>query len=649
MDATLLKAQSVGFAPQSIVWRRDLLVLGLVLLIAGFVRLVQPEIIAYHQDQADLAGLAQNLVEGKSIPLLGIPSSARLPNSPVTAYVVAIPFLFSSDPVFVTAFIGLMNVIGVGLLWFLARRYLGARVALIASLAYAVNPWAVGYSRSIWAQDYHTPIFLAGLLLGLYGFIEGKRWAQVLCLPVLVIAMQIHFAAWLYAPMYLWLVWVGRSRLFKTGLVVSVVLAGLTMLPYVMGVMQALSTDPTLITSIQTQSRSISLRELIKPYGYMAWLSTGLGTETYVARGIETEMLAATGVPTVIWVLLGGFTLAGVPAWLEYRPRWFTVLMLLWIFLPLVVLTVPFIAVFPHYFVPTLPALALMTAMGAVWLIDKLTAKQMLVRPVVLMTLAVIFLTQGVFAVRAREFLDDHYTPSQFGYGPSIHYLYDVQDALRSYDDVVLLNSGDWHDLSTSGAAVWSSLLRGSAECVRELFAAQNLAVLPNGPFAAVFTPRTPEGTVFDHLYKIGEARAFDLRPGEGRYLIYDVQQSLQWGSTLTSIEPAAFANGPELTAYALDVGLVTLQWRLPAAHPREYSYAVAFLNADGVMLDQYTAAFWPARNWCAGDNLVSWLNVTVPDSATALSVGMYDAAGDLIPVLNPAGDRFVISISELE
>ena len=60
---------------------------------------------------------------------------------------------------------------------------IGRTVALLAGLTYALNPWAILYSRKIWAQDFHTPFVLLGLGLGLYGFIEGKRWAQAACLP----------------------------------------------------------------------------------------------------------------------------------------------------------------------------------------------------------------------------------------------------------------------------------------------------------------------------------------------------------------------------------------------------------------------------------------------------------------------------------
>ncbi|NKB16104.1 MAG: hypothetical protein HC774_03095 [Sphingomonadales bacterium] len=83
------------------------------------------------------------------------------------------------------------------LITLLAQRYFSRTVALVTGLTYALNPWAVLYSRKIWAQDYHTPFVLLALLLGLYGFTEdgARSWkrqiAQILCLPLLLFALQL--------------------------------------------------------------------------------------------------------------------------------------------------------------------------------------------------------------------------------------------------------------------------------------------------------------------------------------------------------------------------------------------------------------------------------------------------------------------------
>ncbi|MCA9913388.1 MAG: glycosyltransferase family 39 protein, partial [Anaerolineae bacterium] len=198
--------------------QRDWLLLALVLLCAAVVRFGQPGIVEFFHDDAMLSTLAQNMAAGEYFPVTGINSSVGIPNPPTSVYVMALPFFFDSNPMTAILFVMGLNVLGVGILWLIAQRYFGRTVALVAGLSYALSPWAALYSRKIWAQDFHTPFVLLGILLGLYGFWEAQRrsetehprwrlssheWAQIFTLPVLLFAFQIHFAAWALIPVYL--------------------------------------------------------------------------------------------------------------------------------------------------------------------------------------------------------------------------------------------------------------------------------------------------------------------------------------------------------------------------------------------------------------------------------------------------------------
>src|SRR5688572_7339840 len=160
--------------------RRDILSLIVILLIAAVFRLWDGgRVTAFSYDHATLSILAFDMAAGYSLPLTGIESSAGIPNSPMTVYVLAPLFALTDDPQVIVTIIAAWNVVGVGLLWFIAYRYFSPDVALIAGLAYAVHPHAIHYSRAIWAQDTHTPILLLALLLALLGFLENRRWAQL--------------------------------------------------------------------------------------------------------------------------------------------------------------------------------------------------------------------------------------------------------------------------------------------------------------------------------------------------------------------------------------------------------------------------------------------------------------------------------------
>ncbi|MEL6307955.1 MAG: glycosyltransferase family 39 protein, partial [Chloroflexota bacterium] len=191
----------------------------------------------FRYDQARLAQISLEMANGELFPLLGIQSSAGVPNSPMTVYVLAPFFALSSNPVVIALFIILLNIIGLAVLWRIAHQYFGIGVATIAILVYAVSPYAIEYSRRIWAQNYHTPFILLGIWCGLEGFVQKKTWAQIACLPLLIIGFQIHFAAWTLLPIYLCLLWLGRKNIRWGAVITSVILAIGVTIPFVLGIL----------------------------------------------------------------------------------------------------------------------------------------------------------------------------------------------------------------------------------------------------------------------------------------------------------------------------------------------------------------------------------------------------------------------------
>jgi len=620
---------------------RDLLLLLIVLVAATVVRFAHPDAIDYRQDQADLAMLAEDMVEGKSIPLVGIPSSSRLPNSPVTVYALLPAYIISSDPVFVTMYVALLNVIAAGLLWMIGHRYFNPTVALVAGLAFALNPWAVGFSRSIWAQDYVPPFLILGVLLGLYGFLEGKRIGQILSLPILLFAVQIHIAAWALMPMYLWLVWVGRKQFSRGAIIATIALSALVMLPFGLGMLQTFTNNVAPAEGVQALRRELNVRGLIKPYGQMAWLITGLGTEQYGAREVAEELIQAVfgTLPLVTWLLLGVLMFVGIVVLWRRWARALSVFVLLWAFLALAIFSIPILDVFPFYFIGSIPALMILIGVGADWAITWLRKYQP-VRYALIGALGFIFVTQAVWSLKMIDFVTANYTPGQFGSSTPIKYMNTVRDALKPYRDVVVISSGEWVDLTASGSRIWAAMLREELDCVRDVTLNRNFVVFPVGEFAAVFAPNTPSSEVLDPIYQSGEPTVIGLRPGEGEYSIYDFTGTPDYpaNTNIQPITPTVFSNGVSLTGYERRDDLLLLEWVLPSVTKTEYRYRIFFTDADGNTLGEVRSEFWSSVNWCEGDRLLSWNPITLPEGTTTIRIEM-----------GVRGDENTLAVSESE
>lgn len=611
--------------------RRDLISLLLILFVATVMHLGEPGIVEFFHDEAMVSILAQEMADGETFPTRGIVSSVGIPNPPTSIWVMALPFAINSDPMFATLFVAVLNIFGFGVQWFIAHRYFSPNIGLIAGIADALTPWGILYSRKIWAQDYHTPLILLALLIGLYGFGEGKRWAQALCLPLLLFSLQIHFSAWTLLPLYVYLLWLGRKQLSRWALVISFALSLLVLAPYGVGLRQAFNENPDMLTNLNREESS-GLRLSSDALRYTFYLATGTGLETWVVPLEQQRFLANVPEIPVLWYFGGLLTLIGIPAvWWRYRTL--APFVLIWALLPTLVFTPTWTKVYPHYFIGAIPAYTILTAIGLESLI-RITPNRQITRPALVSLFAVVMLTQGLWWRGTLRYVDANEIaigPGTSGFTTPVHYLMRVREAVRGYEDVVVVSDGMWLLFDTE-AARWPALLRDQTRCVRTL-PGSGYAVFPARPFAVITTPDAPVNAI-NGLYDTPDAQQFDTRAGSPGYRVTTFQTPPAWrGPEIIPIEPVRFSTGATLTGYAITRNRVVLEWSLPDAPSRlffeglrhDYQYFVHLLDEAGERVQQRDTSFWPGRHWCADDRLLTWqlLDRDAPPAAT-LRVGMY-------------------------
>ncbi|MEO8609632.1 MAG: hypothetical protein ABI690_17200, partial [Chloroflexota bacterium] len=486
---------------------------------------------------------------------------------------------------------------------------------------YAVNPWAILYSRKIWAQDFHTPIYLFAIALGLYGFVEGKRWAQIACLPVLLIALQIHFAAWALLPLYLWFLWAGRKQLSWKALAISVFLGVLTAVPFLIGLSNTLAQDPNRLTNaIHPKGGGLSLS--IDALRIGADFAAGLDVETQVAPQQINDLLV--NVPRVngLWWIIGGLTLMGLVI-IVWGRHPLAGLFLLWALLPILIFIPSWTAIYPHYFIASIPAFCLLAGIGGAFLIERLPVNHVL-QYAALAVLGVILMSQVFWWRGMLHYVDTTNIPE--GFGTPLHFLMDIRDHLSDSKDVVVISNGMDVQLDQE-AAVWPVLLHQSADCVRTL-SGQEMAVLPSGGYTALTAPNAPENAL-SNRYRASNEIVFPLRPREGQYTLSFFSNTVVWSDPLlTSIPPAHFGSGAELIGYHLDPTLLYLVWHLPGSVAADYHYFGHFLDSTGEKRGQTDGLMLPGRSWCKDDHLTTWAAIDLPPDITALRVGLYILQG---------------------
>ncbi|MBK9123219.1 MAG: hypothetical protein IPM16_08875 [Chloroflexi bacterium] len=644
----------------------NVIALAAVIVLALAARLIDIQNVEFFHDEAMVAMMAQEMADGLAFPLQGILSSVGIPNPPTSIYVMAVPYAFTNDPVAVTAFIAVLNAVGVGVLWAIVRRWVGYVPALAAGVWLALTPWAVLYSRKIWAQDYMLPFLLVALAAALWGWRGKRRWGQIAMLPVMLFGMQIHFAGWALVPLFAWIVWRDRKQTRLIPVAISIVLGIAVMLPYAIGLTQTLRDDPTRIADVA--SRSGGDRDgAVESLAYIARLTTGTAIESWVAPTVDPAPFERPAIETTVVVAItAALLIVGGVAVLTRHRDW-AVPLLLWVALPIVVFEVGLADVWPHYYVPQLPAFALLIGLG-VDALRRTIAAHLTTRTGSVAAFGGLAASLGFAWVgyqSVMQYAYAHYIPigeGTSGYTTPSRILNEVVDAIPDdIDDVIVASDGDrvWFDVD---AARWPVLLRDKAECVRARPVGARMWLYPAGPSALIVAPTAPiefrnaVGPALDSPViagRIGEGD-FQVRAGDAA-----VQPPLP-GQLESPI--AVFSNGAALVAFLVQDGHGSVGFSVPNSPDRtfygglQHDYQVFFhaLDAAGNRIAQRDASFYPGQFWCTGDRILMNVDLDLTDAAT-LRVGFYrilDAetseieAVDVLDIAgNPAGNWFDIPL----
>ncbi|MCX7887288.1 MAG: hypothetical protein N3B01_08585, partial [Verrucomicrobiae bacterium] len=174
--------------------RLDLLALVAVLALGAWLRFQRLDLLEFKGDEAYAMHVVLRALDGGGWPQVGLVSSVKILNPPLFLYLLAPLFAISASPVFVCCAIATLNLLAVVIAWHVGRKYYGATAGTVAALLFAVSPWAVIYSRKIWAQDF-VPLFAACVVWALHAVVFGGRRAAIFWVVLLVLLCpQVHFS-----------------------------------------------------------------------------------------------------------------------------------------------------------------------------------------------------------------------------------------------------------------------------------------------------------------------------------------------------------------------------------------------------------------------------------------------------------------------
>ncbi len=218
----------------------------------------------------------------------------------------------------------------------------------------AVSPWAIVFSRKIWAQNLLPVFAVAWAISAVLAYVERRQAFLAAHLVCLAIAVQIHPAAIGLLPATLLFLIIFRRRIDWRFFLLGAVLAGLTALPFLWYLFDRWRSESGLPFSASQSVAGVSFDSLTQAMTIV----TGDGVRALA--GLEMTGLPGESLARVAWAIL---VIAGVgwAMWLVARHRdkpasEVALICLGWFLSPVLVFAWHWTPVYIHYFIVLMPA-----------------------------------------------------------------------------------------------------------------------------------------------------------------------------------------------------------------------------------------------------------------------------------------------------
>ncbi|MCE5257564.1 MAG: glycosyltransferase family 39 protein [Chloroflexi bacterium] len=643
--------------------RRDVLLLCAVLILAALLRLTNLSQIEFKLDEARHLESAQRIVTGQEFPLVGSRSSVGVAKPALFTWLLAIPALFGRDPRLAAGFIALLNVAAAGGLFWTGKRYFGWLPALLAALLYAVNPWAVFFSRDIFTADILAPFCLL-LWVGLLRWLaDGRPGGLALALAALGALLGITFSPWPLALLTAVLVFSNLRQVKVKWLLVGLALALVLLASWLIyqarsGFSEFAPVLAKLTTGGAQSAEGGGISGWLKTFWYAVWLHSGLNLSSLA--GVS----AAEFMPDPLWLgqmdkllaalFIGALLLAGwrgVGTWVYHMSARAAApwrILVLWLWLPLLVMGLQPAELQVHYMVILFPAGFMAMGITAEYigrtLFNSLRGAAHWALAAALAALLVLVLAHHIGSTfYLADFVQSHATNYGIPLSSWLRISEQAPELLSTTDaeEIWITAQGSDPAIDTE-PAVLSYLLADSARTVYVGQGGQEGLLLPVERPALYLLTSAPERTLAT-LAKL-DARVMAtvaLPDGRTAYYIYASPHTAEttWEALYYRKVHYASDAGLQLTGYdwlseaqpGMTAQLATY-WTFGAvpdeARAAQHSAFNQLFYADGRKAAQDDGFSLPEAYWQEGRVLLQWFDLALPadlaPGAYALLTGLY-------------------------
>ncbi len=401
----------------------------LVLVVAAGLRFYHLEWAEFKLDEARLAELALGLAREGRLPVWGIDASIGIPNFPLAAWLAAVPFTVSTDPLVATGFVAGLNVLAALGVYLVGRTWYGPGGGLVAGLLYASAPWAVLFSRKLWPPEFLAPLAVGFIYTADRAWSAPPGWSRAGWFFVngLILAamVQTQYAALgLVVSAGLWFLGLRRQARVEDAAAFGAGLVG-AFVPFLLA-------DPARAPTVARGIVGLSGRPAetdLKVFELSWLLASGQAIHSLAGPARFRELVARVGDAGPAQTLAGLWVVAGLcyQAAVVIRPRIAgdpanvrrAVLLLGWVFGPIGAQVRHPLDARPEYLLAILPGFYLLAG-SVVPLAGRLAARYPVVPGLVVLALALTAL-QADRVRQVIEFVGTEATPGAYGVPLGLH------------------------------------------------------------------------------------------------------------------------------------------------------------------------------------------------------------------------------------
>lgn len=350
--------------------------LFIIILIAIFLRLANIEYMEFKNDEAKNSFLTVNLIKNKVLPLMGDTASTGVHHPAMFIYLLTIPFMLSYNPVIAAIYIVLLNILAVYICYLFCSEFFNKTVALLATAFFAINPWAIFYSRKIWAEDV-LPLFVLACFYFLYKVIFKQHQKYIIySFITLAIFTQLHASSFYFLISFFIILAISKPKIKIKYYLLSALAFLVLYIPYALYIFQNRLNSLKVLSGFIKFPLIFQWQAFIQPF----ILSS---TKFYYHSNVFFDNIQ-------ILLLIGGIIYL-IYNYSERKNR----ILLIWFFVPLFLMSITKIPPCPHYFISFFPIQFIIIGIFIDFLIKKTEKIYKLSESIVIMIILVIMLNQA--------------------------------------------------------------------------------------------------------------------------------------------------------------------------------------------------------------------------------------------------------------